>query len=83
HGLAGESEELGKLVARYQIRQTKDDPLRAELKKAAPHAFRQPAQTALARARAAATRAPAMKAAVNAPLPAATGKSGENDWQEF
>ena len=41
HGLAGESEELGQLVARYQIRgSTEDDPLRAELKKAAPHAFR-------------------------------------------
>ena len=40
HGLAGESDELRQLVARYQIGETTDDPLRAELKKAAPHAFR-------------------------------------------
>jgi methyl-accepting chemotaxis protein len=48
HRLAGESEELGQLVARYQIRgaATKEDPLRAELKKAAPHAFRASPKTA-------------------------------------
>ena len=45
HGLASESEELGQMVARYQVGKSKDDPLRAELKKAAPHAFRQPAKT--------------------------------------
>ena len=89
HGLASESEDLGRLVARYRIRQTTNDPLRAELKKAAPHAFREAAKAAAPatpasaprRARPAATRAPAMKAAVNAPLPPAA--SGENDWQEF
>jgi len=88
HGLAGETEELGQLVARYQIRQTQDDPLRAELKKAAPHAFREatkttaPATPKPARARPEPIRRAAAKAAVNAPLPAA-GDSGENDWQEF
>ena len=46
HGLAGETEELGRLVARYRIGQAEDDPLRAELKKAAPHAFREAAKTA-------------------------------------
>jgi methyl-accepting chemotaxis protein len=89
HGLASESEDLGRLVARYRIRQTTNDPLRAELKKAAPHAFREAAKAAAPatpasaprRAKPAATRAPAMKAAVNAPLPPAA--NGENDWQEF
>jgi methyl-accepting chemotaxis protein len=92
HGLAGESEELRQLVARYQIGETKDDPLRAELKKAAPHAFRDtaksPAPALPPNPRAAPTpaRAPAMKVAVNAPLPPAAqaAPSGADDkWQEF
>ena len=56
HGLAGETEELGRLVARYKIRQAEDDPLRAELKKAAPHAFREASKTGASSATA---RAPA------------------------
>jgi methyl-accepting chemotaxis protein len=90
HGLAGKSEELAGLVARYQIRQAEDDPLRAELKKAAPHAFREPvkpaapATPAQARAKSAAARPPAIKAAVNAPIPAAPAKTAdEGDWKEF
>jgi methyl-accepting chemotaxis protein len=90
HGLAGESEELGQLVARYQIRQTKDDALRAELKKAAPHAFRKAAKTpapttpAQARAKPEPVRRPSVKAAVNGP-PASVAASGgaKDDWQEF
>ena len=88
HGLAGESEELGKLVARYQIRQTKDDPLRAELKKAAPHAFREATKTAApatpTRARPEPIRRAAVKAAVNAPATQAAASGGADDnWQEF
>jgi len=82
HGLAGESEELGRLVARYQVRQTGDDPLRAELKKAAPHAFREPTKTAApaapADAEPAPLRRPKIKTAVNgAAAQAAAG------WAEF
>jgi len=92
HGLAGETEELGQLVARYQIRggATKDDPLRAELKKAAPHAFRETVKTATpkpaaaARAKAEPMRRPAVKAAVNGPAPqAAASGGGEDNWREF
>jgi methyl-accepting chemotaxis protein len=92
HGLAGESEELGQLVARYQIRgaATEDDPLRAELKKAAPHAFREPAKTAASKPSAAARakpeliRRPAVKAVVNGPAARAAASGGaKDDWQEF
>ena len=92
HGLAGESAELGQLVARYQIGQTKEDPLRAELKKAAPHAFREPAKTAAAaaatppqaRARPEPIRRPAVKAVGNGPAAQAAASGGaRDDWQEF
>ena len=90
HGLAGESEELGQLVARYQVRQTKDDPLRAELKKAAPHAFREAAKTAApgtpapARAKPEPVRRPAVKAVVNGPATqAAASGDADESWTEF
>jgi methyl-accepting chemotaxis protein len=98
HALASESERLAKLVSHYSVRRDTGDSLREELKKAAPHAFRQAAAkaaptpaTPVAAGRAkpapvrapAQTRAPAMKAAVNAPLPAPASNSGEHDWQEF
>ena len=83
HSLASESGELAKLVARYRTRQNDDDAMRETLKKAAPHAFRAAPEPAPAgRAKPARTRAPAMKAAVNAPPPTAN-KGGEHDWQEF
>jgi methyl-accepting chemotaxis protein len=89
HGLAGESEELGRLVSRYQIRgaAAKEDPLRAELKKAAPHAFREAAKPAPAKPAATTARAkpepirrPAAKAVVNGP---AAPAAASDDWQEF
>ena len=90
HGLAGESEELGRLVARYQIRQTKEDPLRAELKKAAPHAFREAAKTAdpgtpaPERAKPEPIRRPTVKAVVNGPAPQAAASGGADEsWTEF
>jgi len=83
HSLASESGELAKLVARYRTRQNDDDAMRETLKKAAPHAFRAAPEPAPAgRAKPARTRAPAMKAAVNAPPPTANN-GGEHDWQEF
>ena len=52
-----------------------DEAMRETLKKAAPHAFRAAPEPAPAgRAKPAPTRAPAMKAAVNAPLPASGGQ---------
>ncbi len=41
HSLVAETEELTQMVGRYQTRQVADDPLRAQLKKAVPHAFRE------------------------------------------
>jgi methyl-accepting chemotaxis protein len=90
HGLAGESEELGQLVARYQIRQPKEDSLRVKLKKAAPHAFRETKKTvaaaapAPARAKPAPDRRPGVKAVVNGPAPRAAASGGADaGWTEF
>jgi methyl-accepting chemotaxis protein len=84
HSLASESSELAKLVARYRARRSEDEAMREKLKKAAPHAFRATPENAPAgRAKPAPIRAPAMKAAVNAPLPATADNGGERDWQEF
>ena len=85
HSLALESDELAKLVARYRTRRSEDEEMRATLKKAAPHAFRAAPKPAPAgRAKPTPARAPAMKVAVNAPLPAAPAKNDdEGDWQEF
>ncbi|MGD0642430.1 MAG: methyl-accepting chemotaxis protein [Roseiarcus sp.] len=81
HALSSETEELGRLISRYRIRQAAEDPLRKELKKTAPHAFREPlkkASTAQAPAAAARkpepVRRPAAKAVVNGP---------DESWQEF
>ncbi len=89
-GLAGETEELGRLVARYRIGQAEADPLRAELKKAAPHAFREAAKTAApatpapVRAKPEPVRRPAVNAVVNGPAPQAAASGGADDnWQEF
>ena len=46
HALDGEIEELGHLIAHYKIRSVAEDPMRRELKKAAPHAFREAPKTA-------------------------------------
>ncbi len=91
HSLASESGELAKLIARYRTRRSEDEAMRETLKKAAPHAFRAAPEPAPAgRAKPAPARAPAtkamkaMKAAVNAPLPAAPAKNNdEGDWKEF
>ncbi|MGD1016956.1 MAG: PAS domain-containing methyl-accepting chemotaxis protein [Roseiarcus sp.] len=81
HELAVETEELGRLIARYQIGAIAEDPLRRELKKAAPHAFREaPKKAAPVESAAAApvkpelVRRPAAKAAANGP---------DDGWQEF
>ncbi len=80
HALSNETEELGRLVSRYRIRQAADDPIRRELKKAAPHAFREaPKKASLTKAPAAAhkpepVRRPAAKAVVN---------GSDDGWQEF
>jgi methyl-accepting chemotaxis protein len=91
HALAAETEQLAALVSRYSVRRDNSDSLREELKRAAPHAFRQPAAKSAAATPAAAkrvkptpVRAPAMKAAVNAPLPPApAANEADRDWQEF
>jgi len=90
HALAGETEQLGRLIARYRIAQAEEDPLRKELKRAAPHAFREapkkaaPESAAPARAKPEPVRRPAAKAVVNAPAAQAAASGGADDnWQEF
>ena len=90
HSLAGETEELGRLVGRYQTRQVAEDPIRAQLKKAAPHAFREapkkassPESSAAARAKPEPVRRPAAKAVANGSAARAAARGGDDSWQEF
>ena len=51
HSLAQETSQLSDLIGRFQLGQTgRDNSMRRELQKAAPHAFRQPLKGALAEA---------------------------------
>ncbi|MFZ1965250.1 MAG: PAS domain-containing methyl-accepting chemotaxis protein [Roseiarcus sp.] len=81
HALADETEELGRLVARYQIGAIAEDPLRRELKKAAPHAFREaPKKAAPAESAAAAQVKPEL---VRRPAAKAVANGAGDGWQEF
>ncbi len=91
HALAGETEELGRLVGRYQTGQAAEDPIRAQLKKAAPHAYRNAPKkassveaSAAARAKPEPVRRAAPKAVVNGwgSRASAAGRADEG-WQEF
>jgi len=90
HALAGETEELGRLVGRYRIGKVAEDPIRRELKKAAPHAFREAAKKASpavapagARAKPEPVRRPAQKAVANGSGSRAAARGGDESWQEF
>ena len=90
HALGGETEELGRLIERYRVGQDQDEPLRRELKKAAPHAFRETPKTAApesaapARGRPEPARRPAAKAVANGARSRADAGGGDDDgWQEF
>jgi methyl-accepting chemotaxis protein len=80
HSLSQETLQLSGLIGQFQVGHVKDnDPMRRELRKAAPHAFRQPAKAAPAGARAEATQPPArpMRAASKAVV------NGADSWEEF
>ncbi len=92
HALAGEADELATMVSHYRTSQAAEDPLRRELEKAVPHAFREPQPKPatkaepLPRAKPEPPRRPAPKAA------AATGAHGarvaqtagvDEGWKEF
>ncbi len=90
HSLVAETEELTQLVGRYQTRQVADDPLRAQLKKAAPHAFREAPKkvssaeaSASPRAKPEPVRRSAQKAVANGSGPRAAAAGGGESWQEF
>jgi methyl-accepting chemotaxis protein len=81
HALDGQIEELGKLTARYKIRGVAEDPIRRELKKAAPHAFREAPKTAASAERPAAAAVrpePVRRAAVKAAV-----SGSDEGWHEF
>ena len=81
HALAGEAEELGRLVGRYQIGAIAEDPIRRELKKSAPHAFREaPKKAAPADSAAAAQVRPEL---VRQPAARAVANGPDDGWQEF
>jgi len=77
HALVGEAGELGKLMAHFHTTsQGAEDPLRRELKKAAPHVFREPAK-------AAAKEEPARRPALKAAGGARAAPAAADDWKEF
>ena len=86
HALAGETEALNGLIERYQVGGLAEDPLRAELKKAAPHAFHDASKTASpseAPARTARPQ-PARRPAAKAAAGGSGSRPADNDsWQEF
>ena len=84
HNLSQETEELGALVGKYKLTHHSDDGLRSELKRIAPHAFRNPAS--------APSRSPS-PAPANRSAPRAIAKSSaaraqaaadaDEEWREF
>ncbi len=48
HSLEKESQELARSIGQFQLGSTRSDPMRAELQRAAPHAFRKPVPAATA-----------------------------------
>jgi len=68
--LSQETHHLSALIGQFQVGGLSDDSLRHELKKAAPHAFR---QNSPARKPAAAAKRPSLKVA----------NGGSNEWTEF
>ena len=75
HALSDESVKLARLVGQFRIgRAASEDALRAELRKAAPHAFRAPQAGAAAKQR--------PSAGAEAARVAAAG-GGRQDWLEF
>jgi methyl-accepting chemotaxis protein len=83
HALAHEANELAKLMTHFHVGKATEDPLRRELKKAAPHAFREPAAAGApsTRANGLPVQRPAAKAVAAG---ARLARSGEaNNWEEF
>jgi methyl-accepting chemotaxis protein len=90
HSLVAETEELTQLVGHYQTGQVAEDPLRAQLKKAAPHAFREAPKkvssteaSASSRAKPEPVRRSAQKAVANASGSRIAAAGGDESWQDF
>jgi methyl-accepting chemotaxis protein len=83
HTLAHEADELAKLMTHFHVGKAAEDPLRRELEKAAPHAFRKPAAASApsTRANAEPLRQPAARAVAGGARLAGSGDA--NDWEEF
>ena len=81
HALSQGTEELAQLIDRFSIRRPADEPIRAQLKKAAPHAFREAPKRAPAGAGPALVRRTAPR--VVAAAPRAAGGGADGDWREF
>ena len=80
HALAHEADELAKLMTHFHVSAPATDPLRRELKNAAPHAFRKPTAAGQSRP----SVEPAQRAALKAV--ASGGRSAaaqESNWEEF
>ena len=78
HSLSDESSKLAGLIGRFQVGQT-EAALRSELRKVAPHAFRQPAAPARAEAR----RTPAVQPARAPRKAVVNGSTEDKEWEEF
>jgi methyl-accepting chemotaxis protein len=86
HNLSQETEELGGLVAKYKLSSGRDDGLRDELKRVAPHAFREappaPRRTST-QAGAPAGRAASKPAAKDSKPRAKAAAGSDESWDEF
>ncbi|HEY1943002.1 MAG TPA: methyl-accepting chemotaxis protein [Roseiarcus sp.] len=94
HALSQETEQLSGLIGRFQVGEATGEALRAQLEKAAPHAFRQPAKApagakgepriVASNARSETRNPPARRARTAAKAAAANGAdAGADNWEEF
>jgi len=85
--LAGEADELARMMEQYRVGQSVEDPLRRELKRVAPHAFSNAPGKPAAKAKTPATATPASSAPHRPPLKAVANseapKPASQDWDEF
>ena len=80
HALAHEADELAKLMTHFHVSAPATDPLRRELKNAAPHAFRKPTAAGQSRPSVEPAQRPALKAVASG---GGSATAQEAAWEEF
>ncbi|RUP00726.1 MAG: PAS domain S-box protein [Hyphomicrobium sp.] len=80
HALSKEADSMAGLVGKFDLGASGADPIRRELERAAPHAFRKPTPPPARRPQAA---APSSHVSRAAPRKAAVANGADADWEEF